>query len=74
MKLGSREYGGSSRGGNAYGGDGHGSGHHESHYGPGGQYGGPDKSSQRITIQVPNDTVGLIIGKGIFTTIAVTIT
>ncbi|KAG9295239.1 hypothetical protein G9A89_000062 [Geosiphon pyriformis] len=57
-------------GGNSYGHDSHGSGN----YGGSGHYGGPPgpyntpppgKSSQEtVTIQVPNDTVGLIIGKG----------
>ena len=47
-----------------YSGDGHGSNYKDSHYGPGGQYGGK-LSQEKVTIQVPNDTVGLIIGKGI---------
>ncbi|CAG8465218.1 5711_t:CDS:10 [Paraglomus occultum] len=60
-----REYGSSSYGGSMYGGESHGNSY-ESHYGSGSQYGGSGgKSSQeKITIQVPNDTVGLIIGKG----------
>ncbi|CAG8562359.1 8356_t:CDS:10 [Paraglomus brasilianum] len=67
-----KEYTSSSYAGSMYGGESHGSSYNESHYGSGSQYGGTGgtggtggKSSQeKITIQVPNDTVGLIIGKG----------